>query len=201
MQPEAIAQFIKAFGEETNARNGLATADRSRLQAKRTIVSHKLDGFYDAIAEGLRTPGLISKLEELEAKLVQIDEELSAPAPSTVRLHPNLSDLYRRKVTELAVALADPEIRTQALETIRGLIETATVHMSPSEIKLELKGALSAMVGLAQGDKTKNLQSRERSLRSVEVVARTGFGLSRILGRVNVKDAPCLRTSEPTVFR
>jgi site-specific DNA recombinase len=175
MQPEAVAQFIKAFGEETNARNGLATADRSRMQADRTMVSRKLDGFYDAIADGLRTPGLKSKLEELEAKLVQIDEKLSAPAPSPVRLHPNLSDLYRRKVTELAVTLADPEIRTQALETIRGLIETVTVHMSPGGIKLELEGALSAMIGLAQSDKTKSSQSSEQLFRSVEVVAGTGF--------------------------
>lgn len=37
-----------------------------------------------------------------------------------------------------------------ALETIRGLIETVTVHVDPEGIKLELEGALSAMVGLAQ---------------------------------------------------
>lgn len=65
-------------------------------------------------------------------------------------MHPNLSELYRRKVAALAATLADPEIRTPALEIIRGLIEVVTVYVAPAGITLELDGALAAIIGLAQ---------------------------------------------------
>lgn len=116
MQPEAVAQFIKAVGEETNVRNGTASAAHAQLLTERATVTRKLEGLYDAIADGLRTAGLKTRLEALETRLAEIDEALSAPAPSLVRLHPNLSKLYRRKVSELADTLTDPELRTLALE-------------------------------------------------------------------------------------
>lgn len=68
MQPEAVAQFIKTVGEELNARNGNASANVTKLQAERAAITRKLEGLYDAIAEGLRTPGLKGKLEELEGR-------------------------------------------------------------------------------------------------------------------------------------
>ena len=49
-------------------------------------------------------------------------ELAAAPAPAP-RLHPNLAELYRRKVADLQTALADPATRTEALEILRGLIE------------------------------------------------------------------------------
>ncbi|MDO9526175.1 MAG: recombinase family protein [Gemmobacter sp.] len=175
MQPEAVAHFVRAMAEETNACNGKASADRARHQSERTTVARKVEGLYDAIADGLRTPGLKAKLEDLEARLASLDEALAAPAPSPIRLHPNLSELYRRKVAELAVTLSDPDIRTQALETIRGLIERVTVRILDDQITLELDGALSAMVGLAQGGTAKSPLCSGLDVGSVEVVAGVGF--------------------------
>ena len=44
------------------------------------------------------------------------------PAPTPVRLHPNLPQLYRQKVVQLHEALQDPSIRDQAVELLRGLL-------------------------------------------------------------------------------
>lgn len=115
-----------------------------------------LEDLYDAIANGLRTPGSNGKLEELEARQAEIELALSAPAPSPARLHPNLSEMYRRKVTALTKTLSDPEIRTSALEAIRGLIKAVRVHITPEGIKLELEGALSVMISLAQDQSAKS---------------------------------------------
>ena len=93
MQPEAVAAFISAYSIEVNARRSAAQVDRSRIEQERTQVIRRLDGLYDAISEGLRTPGLVEKLETLEARRGELDAILSAPAPTTVRLHPNLSEL------------------------------------------------------------------------------------------------------------
>ena len=171
MQPDAVAEFVRAFGAEMNAQRGDDTALRSRQEAERAALKRKLEGLYDAIAEGLRTPGLKEKLEDHEARVMALDEALAAPAPSPVRLHPNLSELYRRKVTELSATLTDPGIRMQALEVVRGLIERVTVHTDDDgTVTLDLEGALTAMLSLAQPEAGRALGEG-----SVKVVAGVGF--------------------------
>ncbi len=56
MQPYAVAAFIKSFSEAANAEAGTAEVARTRLQSERDKAARKLNGFYDAIAEGFRTP-------------------------------------------------------------------------------------------------------------------------------------------------
>ncbi len=94
-----------------------------------------------------------------------------------MRLHPNLAAIYRRKVAELAAALADPDIRPQALETIRGLITRVTVLDSAEGLMLHLEGAMIAMIGLAQNAKSPPGGGLDVDVvgRSVKLVAGTGF--------------------------
>jgi DNA invertase Pin-like site-specific DNA recombinase len=173
MQPEAVAAFIAAYTSEVNLERGAESADRSRLASERSQIARKLEGLYDAISEGLRTAGLKDRLEDLEARLAELDAKLKAPAPSPIRLHPNLTEIYRRKVGDLAATLSDPEIRTSALETIRGLITRVTVCDGADGITLQLEGALTAMIGLAQNDKSPPGGGLDADVlaRSVKVVA------------------------------
>lgn len=50
----------------------------------------------------------------------------------------------------MSETLTDPEIRPMALDTIRGLIETVTIHETESGTQIDLEGAITALVGLAQ---------------------------------------------------
>jgi len=101
----------------------------------------------------------------------EIAQELAEPAPSPVRLHPNLSDLYRRKVEQLADSLRDPAIRPAVLDTIRSLIEAVTVHIDEDgNVTLALDGALSAMIDTSQPGVLRGVDAG-----SVKVVAGTGF--------------------------
>jgi site-specific DNA recombinase len=170
MRPQAVAAFVSAVGRETNAGRMEASAERARLEVERTQITRRLDGLYEAIADGLRTTGLKAKLEDLEARGVEIEAKLMAPPPSPVRLHPQLSEIYRRKVEQLSESLADPEIRPMALETIRGLIETVTINDTDSGVQIDLGGAITALVGLAQPDARAFITDS-----SVKVVAGVGF--------------------------
>ncbi|WP_170770830.1 hypothetical protein [Ruegeria lacuscaerulensis] len=69
-----------------------------------------------------------------------------------MRLHPNLSELYRSNVASRAHALSDPSILTGALEIIRVLIERVTVLHERDGVQIELQGAVAAMIGLAQNE-------------------------------------------------
>lgn len=150
MRPDAVRAFITSVTREMNAGRAGESVERARLEAEQSKLVLRLDGLYEAIADGLRTTGLKIKLEELEAQRESIDAKLAKPKPSPVRLHPQLSEIYRRKVEELSGTLTDPDIRPKALDTIRGLIETVTIHETESGTQINLAGAITALVGLAQ---------------------------------------------------
>ena len=129
MQPAAVAQFIKAVSNETNARNGTASARAAQLQSERATVTRKLE---DSMTPLLTVCGQLrsgkTRLEALETRLGEIRREASsAPAPSSVRLHPEPSEYFVSRSPELADTSSDPAIRTRALEIIRGPITSVTV--------------------------------------------------------------------------
>jgi site-specific DNA recombinase len=125
----------------------------------------------------LRSPGLKEKHLALEARVEAIDAPLTTAAPAPVRLNPNLSELHRRKVTELAVSLADPAIAQHTREVISGLIERGSVRWEDSQAVMILDGALTALVGLAQNAKGPALAGPYGALSksSLNLVAGAGF--------------------------
>jgi site-specific DNA recombinase len=141
-------------------------------------VGRKLNGLIDAIADGLRTSGLKEKLEALEARKAQLETEIAAaPAPAP-RLHPNLAEVYRKKVANLAAALADRATHSEALEILRGLVERVVV--TPIEnggFEIELVGEIARMVALGTNDKAAREGAAFAS--SVKVVAGTRNRLCR----------------------
>ncbi len=152
MQPDAVAEFVSAFGKAMNADRSKEVETRRKTKSDLEETECKLHGRYDAIADGFRTPGLLQKLEDTEAKKADLEVQLSAPEPSPVRLHPGLPEMYRKKVADLATSLRDASIRTRALDVLRGLIECVTVHAGAEGGRpvLELEGAITAMIEEAQ---------------------------------------------------
>lgn len=140
MQPEAVAVFVKDFVHVSNTQGAEHGQECQRLETEKKALKRKLEGLYDAIADGLRSPGLKEKLLDLQARVAAIDDALERPAPPPVRLNTNLSELYRRKVTELAITLADPFIAGPAREVVRGLIERVSVTWEDGQAVVALDG-------------------------------------------------------------
>jgi len=151
MAPDLIAEFIDEFHREVNRQRQGAELERSAAQSELAAVTRKLDGLVDAIADGLRGPDLQRRLDELGTRKKELGARLDAPAPPPVRLHPNLAVLYRQKVAELHTALANPELQTEALELIRGLIERVELHPAEEGFRIELVGEIANMITLSAG--------------------------------------------------
>jgi len=67
----------------------------------------------------------------LEARKREIDADLKAQqGDMEIAIHPNLPDLYRRKVARLQQVLDDEAARPQLVEIIRSLIDRIEVHPS-----------------------------------------------------------------------
>jgi site-specific DNA recombinase len=108
-----------------------------------------------------------ARREELE----QQQQSLSEPPPL---LHPQMADLYRTKVTQLARALQEPESRPEATEALRGLVDAIvlTPDRGGETLRIELRGNLAAMLGAAQNAK----RSPETGDLSLQVVMVAGAG-------------------------
>jgi site-specific DNA recombinase len=75
MVPELVEEFVRAFQKEVNNRRReddlLLDANKRELAE----VRRKLNGLIDAIAEGLRARGLQKRLEELELRRAELEQE------------------------------------------------------------------------------------------------------------------------------
>ncbi len=150
MAPDLVAEFIAAFTQEINTVRAAADQTRKRQEQELAGVTRKLDGLIEAIAEGFRAESLQQKLAEFDARKIELKDLLAGPAPAPIRLHPNLAELYRRKVSELEAALVDPDIRDEALAILRPLIDKAVLHPIDGGFEIELIGEIVAMVALGQ---------------------------------------------------
>ena len=71
-----------------------------------------------AIAEG-RASDLQARLDDLSVRRDALERALDRDAAPPVRLHPNLAQVYRRKVEQLHAGLAEPTIRDEAVAIFR----------------------------------------------------------------------------------
>jgi hypothetical protein len=73
---------------------------------------------------------------------------LEAAPPPVPRLHPNLAELYRQKVINLAQSLNDEQTRLEAAECIRELIEEIRLVPENERLRVELYRELAALINL-----------------------------------------------------
>ncbi len=111
-----------------------------------------------AIADGTDTPAMRQMLLELEDKKSALGATLAEiERPHVIELHPNLADVYRRKVEALEASLsADEEIRREAVPILRSLIHRIVLQTGEKrgEMIIEVHSEPGAVLALASGDPT-----------------------------------------------
>jgi hypothetical protein len=103
----------------------------------------------EAIKAGVPGAAVKDEMTVLEARRVELLARLEAAPPPMPRLHPNLAELYRQKVTNLAETLNDEHTRLEAAECIRELIEEIRLVPEGGKLRVELYGELAALLNLA----------------------------------------------------
>ena len=172
MHPELVAEFVREFHAEINRQRHDAELSLGSRRRELEETRRKLDGLIEAIADGFRATGLQEKLDELERRKARLESEIDDAPAAAPRLHPNLAELYRKKVANLQDALADPATQTEALEILRGLIERVSFRTDENAFEIELVGEIANMVRLSAGSETFGTEPYRSS---VKVVAGVGF--------------------------
>ena len=73
-----------------------------------------------------------------------------------IEVHPNIAELYAKMVTELQSLLTDETTRSQAMDTVRSMIDKIGVHAGTERDKPDviLVGALAQILNYTQQNKT-----------------------------------------------
>jgi site-specific DNA recombinase len=182
MAPDLVAEFIREVHAEVNRQRSQVHTEKAALESRLKKVEQQLEGLITAISEGLRGPGIQGRLDALEAEKATLRLELQNPQTALVLLHPNLAEMYQKKVQALEVALSQPDQRDEAFAILRSLIERVEVKQAADGLEVELIGDIASMVELAE-NKSKNAAPGGTAFptdlrRSVKVVAGARFELT-----------------------
>jgi site-specific DNA recombinase len=162
LAPELVEEFARTFHEEVNRQAAELNQSRAQDQGQLEAVRRKIASMIRAIEDGLYQPSMKARMAELEAEKAELEHRLAAaPALPKVRLHPNLAGMYRQKVAALEQALADPEIKAEAMEIVRSQIERIT--LTPDEdggLAVELYGDLARILQLCEAGPGKSERPR-----------------------------------------
>ena len=180
MAPDLVREFIRTFNDEVNQTRRDCGHRRNGLQREQKDLERRIDTLLDAFASGaLKGASVQAKLEALEARQAEVAKELGGLSAEPVQIHPNLADLYRRKVAALQDLLEADATRTEAVEIIRSLVDQVIFRpAAEAGLEIELVGDIAGMVHLAQNSNENSPVSRavhDEFMRSVKVVAGVGF--------------------------
>ena len=99
------------------------------------------------------------RLAELEHQQELLRARLSEPPPSTVRLHPRLAEVYAERIQDLERSLSQPDIREEAADVLRSLIDRIEMHprSEGKSVDAVLYGDLAEILALCATDHKEKL--------------------------------------------
>ena len=174
MDPALFEEFCREFTEELNRLRREELSSRSKHEAELNKVERDIRRLIEAIKDGVPGAAVKDEMMVLEARKEELQRLLTEAPEEQPILHPNLAQLYRRKVAQLTEALAGDETQAEAFDLIRSLVEEITLVPEDGELKVELKGNLAGILQLCSTSKSPSSLSPER-LEQVKLVAGAGF--------------------------
>jgi site-specific DNA recombinase len=146
MTPEAAAAAMRAYAEETNRLNrerrlsadsnhrALAETERAIKEIVKII---ERGGYYRALSD--RLTELEAKQDDLKARLEEV------PVADIPDIHPNIADVYRRRIERLSEALSHPDDALEAANAIRQVIDRIVI--TPGATRHDLTVTLHGDLG------------------------------------------------------
>ncbi len=155
---DLIEAFVTEFKAEVARLHKQRGTRERQVQKDLNKVSTAIKRCLTFITEGDGDPGLVrDELRDLEVRKRDLERTINAVhEEQSVELHPNMADLYHKKVTELQSLLTDETARPQAMELIRSMIEHIEVHAGKERGKPDviLVGALAQILAFTQQNNT-----------------------------------------------
>ena len=90
----------------------------------------------------------MDELERQKADILARMKDVPTDAPD---IHPNVAEIYRRRVQHLAAALDDPEMRAEAAEAVRSAVDEVVLMPGDKrgEVNATLRGEVMNILDIA----------------------------------------------------
>ena len=162
---DLIDAFVTEFkAEVVRLRRQRGTRDRQTLKDLNKV-NIAIKRCLTFITEGDGDPGLVrDELKALEAHKQDLEHSIKAThEEAVVEVHPNIAELYRKKVSKLQNLMTDGTTRPEAMDIIRSMIERIEVHAGQERAKPEvvLIGALAQILAFTHQKKTAASYSKD----------------------------------------
>ncbi|MES0385564.1 MAG: zinc ribbon domain-containing protein, partial [Hyphomicrobium sp.] len=149
MQPELVRTFTDEFHKEVNRQRAEQDSHRNRTARDLEKTEREIRRLVEAIKSGVPGAAVKDEMTSLEARRIDLLSQLKGAPPTMPRLHPNIAEVYRQKVTNLSGALNDERTCPGAAECIRELIQEIRLVPENGKLRIELYGELAALINLA----------------------------------------------------
>ncbi len=151
---DLIDAFVTEFkAEVARLRRQRSTRERQTLKDLNKV-NTAIKRCLTFITEGDGDPGLVrDELKALEIRKRDLERSTKIThEEAAVEVHPNMAELYRKKVTKLQSLLTDETTRPQAMDIIRSMIDRIEVHAGQERSKPDviLIGALAKILAFTQ---------------------------------------------------
>lgn len=153
---EAVKTAVAAYIEQINAstREHKAQADLDRRSLDK--VERGIGGILVAIEDGMYQPSLKARLADLERQKAELQQRQSERPAIVPFIHPNVAELYRRRVAFLVDALDDPNLREEVTQDIRSIVGKIVISPGPGwgQVEARLSGELMGILNVVNGRKS-----------------------------------------------
>ena len=124
LQPELIHEFVSTYQQEYNRLRREQSNEQAAARAELAKVEKQIRNIVEAVKAGLFAPAMKDELAALEERKAQLVASTRDQVEEPPLLHPALANVYRRKVETLTQALNKAELRAEAAEMLRSMIQT-----------------------------------------------------------------------------
>ncbi|WP_417832558.1 recombinase family protein [Terasakiella sp.] len=192
MDDELFAIFCDAYTSKLNTLRMEKNATLISAKEELAKIDKEQDKLVDAICSGVPAQKVKDRMIALEGRQHELESFIANTDEEPVLLHPNMSAVYRDKVSNLVEALRDEKRRHEAVNLIRGLVDKISLtpidNNEKSSLAIDLQGTLAGILSLAA--ETKRPLNKSDLDESVKMVAGGRLTLDRPADGANKKDPP-----------
>ena len=172
---DLLQEFASAFHDEIVRLRRERNSDRRSKEKELAKVQRSIDRCLSFIIDGDGPMDAVrEKLRQLELTKSTIEKSMEQElTPDNIEMHPNIGQLYQRKVSEINHLLSDQASREEAISLIRSLIER--IDILPGEKRgkpqVQLVGGLAAILEFAVAKQQKTAIPSDSGFGRVFMVA------------------------------
>jgi site-specific DNA recombinase len=165
LAPELVEEFVRNLVAEVNAANHDRGLKQARQGQERARLQRQIKNLLELIEDGHGSAVMVQELRSLEHQLEQVEKEIEigGKAEPTPALHPNLLEIYRRKVAALEDALREHLTAAAAAEALRSLIDAILIY--PEEGRGAVRIDYGAILPRSCTCRAQQLRRRRRGVR------------------------------------